>query len=354
MLLLSSISFLAATANVCLGSPLNVRQFDDKVGYLFVNFPVNDEQVYMHFSDGKNALSYQQLSYDGTLATAKILESNVGTEGVRDHFIVNAQDNSKYWLHATDLKVNALGGDFINATRYGSRSMVIWESTDLATWSGPRLSAPLANASAGNVWAPESYWDASRNEYIVIFSSRFWDPADSDRTGPSPPNQLMYVTTKDFEIFSEAQVYFNPGYPVIDCSLLHAPEQGEDVWYRWVKSEVDYRIWQQRSSSGVLGTWTNVGNAPEGTRITFASQYSNNEGQMAFRDNEDPELIHLWIDQSSTDTYIPAQARTLDDMNAWVLSNTSNFTTNTKHGWVFPLNKQQYNAILAKYKPIQR
>lgn len=342
---------LAATAS--LATPLTRRQADDKVGYLFTNFPVDDEQVYMHLSDGNDALSYNQLSYDGTSETARILESTVGEKGVRDHFIIAAPDNSKYWLHATDLKVNALGGDFINATRYGSRSIVIWESTDLANWSGPRLSAPLANISAGNVWAPESYWDASRSEYIIIFSSRYWDPADVDRTGRSPPNQLMYVTTKDYETFSEEKVYFSPGYPVIDCSLLHVPEQGENVWYRWVKSEVDYLVWQQRSSTGILGEWTNVGGAPDGTRVTFAAKYSNNEGQMAFRDNLDPGLYHLWIDQSSTETYIPAQARTLDDMSAWELSDTTNFTKNTKHGWVLPINQKQYDAISAKYKLIK-
>ena len=343
---------LTAAASVSIAEPLRLRQTDDKIGYLFTNFPVNDEQVYMHLSNGNDALSYRQLSYDGTPETARILESTVGTTGVRDHFIIAAPDMSRYWLHATDLKVNALGGDFINATRFGSRSIVIWESTNLADWSEPRLSAPLANVSAGNVWAPESYWDATHSEYIVIFSSRYWDPADVDRTGRSPPNQLMYVTTKDFVSFSKEEVYFSPGYPVIDCSLLHVPEQGDDVWYRWVKSEVDYKIWQQRSSNGILGTWVNVGNAPDGTRVNFAGQYSNNEGQLAFRDNKDPSLFHLWIDQSSTETYIPAQARTLDDMNAWQLSDTKDFTKNTKHGWILPLNQQQYDAILAKYKLI--
>lgn len=341
---------LAAAAVVSLASTLKTRQTDAKVGYLFANFPVHDEQVYMHLSDGNNALSYRQLSYDGTPETTRILQSTIGTTGVRDHFIVAQPDNSKYWLHATDLKVNALGGDFINATRFGSRSIVIWESSDLANWSEPRLSPPLANVSAGNVWAPESYWDSTREEFVVIFSSRYWDPADANRTGRSPPNQLMYVTTRDYETFSEEQVYFSPGYPVIDCSLLHVPEQGENVWYRWVKSEVDYRIWQQRSADGIFGTWTNVGIAPDGTRITFADQYSNNEGQLAFRDNADPGLFHLWVDQSSTETYIPAQSRTLDDMSAWKLSDTQNFTQNTKHGWIFPLNQQQYDAIATKYK----
>src|SRR5690242_2458416 len=194
MRLNSTLLALAASLTISFASPLKTRQEDEKVGYLFANFPVDDEQVYMHLSDGNNALSYRQLSYDGTPETSRILESKIGTTGVRDHFIIAAPDNSKYWLHATDLKVNALGGDFINATRFGSRSIVIWESTDLANWSEPRLSVPLANVSAGNVWAPESYWDATREEFIIIFSSRYWDPADVDRTGRSPPNQLMYAT----------------------------------------------------------------------------------------------------------------------------------------------------------------
>ena len=91
---------------------------------------------------------------------------------------------------------------------------------------------------------------------------------------------------------------------------------------------------------------------PDGERIEFAGNYSNNEGQLIFRDNEDAGLFHLWIDQSSTETYIPAQARTLEDMKAWKLSDTSAFTKNTKHGHVIPVTQGQVDAIEAKYKLI--
>lgn len=52
----------------------------------------------------------------------------------------------------------------------------------------------------------------------------------------------MYVTTQDFTTFSEAKEYSFFGTPVIDAMFLHAPEQGENEWYRWIKSEVDHLV----------------------------------------------------------------------------------------------------------------
>lgn len=76
---------------------------------------------------------------------------------------------------ATDLNANSYGNNFIDATRYGSRKIVIWDSKDLATWSEPRLTPNLVNVTAGNVWAPEFNWDPLVGKYVGIFASRFWD-----------------------------------------------------------------------------------------------------------------------------------------------------------------------------------
>ncbi|KAG9539252.1 glycoside hydrolase family 43 protein, partial [Aureobasidium melanogenum] len=203
-----------------------------------------------------------------------------------------------------------------------------------------------------NAWAPEAYWEPLIDAYIVIFASRFWPETDPDRTGPQPPNKLMYVITNDFVNFSEARLYFYPGYPVIDATFIAIPEQGPNVWYRWIKSEVDYTIYQQRSENGILGDWVNVGGASDDVRVTFASQYSNNEGPLIFRDNLDAGKFHLWIDENDLQTYIPATANTLDDMGAWVPDDMSGFPKDVKHGKVLAVNQQQYDAILAKYKVV--
>jgi len=73
------------------------------------------------------------------------------------------------------LNVQSFGSNFIDATRYGSLSIVIWDSPDLAEWSEPRLSPPLVNSTAGNVWAIEFNWEPLTKTYVGIFASRFWD-----------------------------------------------------------------------------------------------------------------------------------------------------------------------------------
>lgn len=91
-------------------------------------------------------------------------------------------DGTKFYLIVLDLKVNAFE-DFNEATRFGSRSVIAWESDDLATWSEVRLPTPLVDESAGNAWAPEAEYDLLVGAHVVVFASRFWDPADVDRRG---------------------------------------------------------------------------------------------------------------------------------------------------------------------------
>ncbi|KAF7189318.1 hypothetical protein HII31_09296 [Pseudocercospora fuligena] len=351
-MLLSLVLQVAAFAVISIASPvLDRRQADDKVGYFLTTFPLEDEAIYMYLSNGNDAHSWRQLS--NSTGGGSILRSDVGSLGVRDSHLIESQDGSKFWLIATDLKVNDFKEDFNVATRFGSRSLVVWESdSSLANWSPARLTVPIVDETAGNAWAPEAEWDPLVGAYVVVFASRFWDPADVNRTGPQPPNRLMYVTTTDFETFSPAQEYFFPGTPVIDATFLRTPDQGENVWYRWVKSEVDYLIYQERSENGLLGTWSRVGGAPESERITFAQQYNNNEGPLIFRDNVDSGLYHLWIDENTLQTYIPATARTLDDMQAWEAQSLEAFPDSIKHGQVYPVTQAQHDAIAAKYPPM--
>jgi hypothetical protein len=185
------------------------RQATDKVGYFGTFFPFEDEAIYGWLSVGNDPHSWCQLN--GPSGNGSLLRSDVGSHGVRDSHLIFSPDGSKYWLIATDLQVNTVQGDFNEATRFGSRSIVVWESSDLATWGPATLSVPIVNATAGNVWAPEANWDPLVGAYVMVFASRFWDPADTNRTGPQPPNRLMYATTQDFRTFSDAKEYLFPG-----------------------------------------------------------------------------------------------------------------------------------------------
>lgn len=110
----------------------------------------NGETISFAVSNGNNALNWTEV-HGGT----PYLTSNVGTKGVRDPSIIRAHDGSKFWLLATVSKFSTMGiqvvtnyeeqdlkiygnGNWTAAVRSGSRSIVIWESTNLKDWGAPR------------------------------------------------------------------------------------------------------------------------------------------------------------------------------------------------------------------------
>lgn len=93
-----------------------------------------------------------------------VLTSTVGTTGVRDPSIIRSPDGSKFWVIATDLWVYPEGWDVGDKyTTEGSHGIVVWESSDLQTWSEPALRI-ISPDNAGMTWAPDAIWDPSREQ----------------------------------------------------------------------------------------------------------------------------------------------------------------------------------------------
>jgi predicted dehydrogenase len=98
-------------------------------------------------------------------------------------------------------------------------------SSDLVTWSAQQK-IPLFQGVAGvkNVWAPEICWDARTGEWIVFWSTaidgKFTETLGETKDGLN--HRIYSMRTKDWTTFSEPKVFFNPGYSVIDATLLEA------------------------------------------------------------------------------------------------------------------------------------
>lgn len=136
-------------------------------GYLMAHFTgesATGEQIYVAHSD--DGLHWTDLN-NGSPA----LISTVGTRGVRDPAIVRSPAGDRYWIVATDLRIGS-GTSWDDAANRGSTSLVIWESTDLVTWSAPRLLSVASGISAaGNAWAPEAIYDAATGQYILYWAT---------------------------------------------------------------------------------------------------------------------------------------------------------------------------------------
>lgn len=91
-------------------------------------------------------------------------------------------------------------------------------SADLLHWSEPVFLPVMGNyRRVLNCWAPECFWDEENKHYVIIWSSRFYRESMDDHTG----NRIWCCITKDFQAFGPPKLFFDPGYVVIDASVLY-------------------------------------------------------------------------------------------------------------------------------------
>ncbi|PSQ94860.1 MAG: hypothetical protein BRD51_06430 [Bacteroidetes bacterium SW_11_64_17] len=118
-------------------------------------------------------------------------------------------------------------------------------SPDLKSWTDTTLVRPFpkdlpAAEQPNNVWAPELHHDPVNDDFFVVFSSTIPakhgpDDAGADTHGN---NHRMYVVrTGDFETFSDAERFYDPGFSSIDGQLVYDTTADEDRWVMAFKHE---------------------------------------------------------------------------------------------------------------------
>lgn len=203
-------------------------------GYLFAHFigeEKDGEQIY--FSLSKDGLHWNDLK-DGKY----ILKSNVGELGVRDPFLIRDEAKKQYYLIATDLRIEA-GKGWGVAQYGGSQNLVVWDSTDLIHWNGPKL-RKVGIEGAGCVWAPEAIYDEEKQSFLVFWASMV------KLSGDTEAKQRIYGSyTKDFTKFSEPFLMIERENHVIDTTMVRC----DGHYYRFSKDETTKVITMEQSTS---------------------------------------------------------------------------------------------------------
>ena len=210
-------------------------------GFLFVTFngeasPMT-EQIYFGLSrDGKQ--------WDALNGAQPVLVSELGEKGVRDPYILRSHDGKKFYILATDLSIH-FHSDWTRATHSGSRSIVIWESSDLVHWSKPWL-APVAPADAGCTWAPEAMYDDRTGDYLVFWASK----TASDQFAKE---RIWARRTRDFHTFGAPFIYIEKPKDIIDTDIV----KDNGKYYRFSKDETTKTILMDVSTN-LMGPWQDV------------------------------------------------------------------------------------------------
>lgn len=126
-------------------------------------------------------------------------------------------------------------------------------SPDLVHWSDQQ-EIPIMSGTpgTGNTWAPEIYWDASKSQWLLIWSSTV--------AGRHEGNRIYSAMTADFQNFSKPEIFFDPGYTVIDATILEArgkyylvfKDERIDPLHKWIRLA---------EGSTLEGPWHNISDA---------------------------------------------------------------------------------------------
>lgn len=297
------------------------------------------------YSDGEQiyfASSQDGLNWDDLNNNEPVLTSTLGEKGVRDPFIIRSPEGDKFYLIATDLKING-GNGWDAAQNNGSQSLMVWESTDLVNWSDQRMVEVSAEIGAGCTWAPEATYDPTTGEYVVYWASR--TPAVDQK------QRLYYAKTRDFYTFTEPKVFIDTQQSSIDTTIIY--EDG--MYYRYTKNEGGSKnefgapsktIYAQKSDRLLGGTWTNITTAS-------LNREAHVEGPTIFKLNEDDQTdtqkYCLLVDNFGGIGYYPLVTDDLSDGEFSRPDTTYKMPTRARHGTPIRVTSEEYQAIMAAY-----
>ncbi len=298
-------------------------------GFLFVTFKGEQtpmtEQVYF-------ALSKDGREWTALNGAEPVLVSPLGEKGVRDPYLLRSHDGGKFYLIATDLSIN-LNPDWKRAVRAGSKSIVIWESSDLAHWSPPRLVA-VAAADAGCTWAPEAIYDENTEDYLV-----YW--ASTNKLDSFAKHRIWAARTKDFRTFGEPFVYIEKPTTVIDTDIVR--DNGH--YYRFSKDE-KFKAITMEVSENLVGPWRD---AP----LFSLEQLRGYEGPQCYLlqhgTNDKPATWCLILDYYSQGRgYQPFVTENLAS-GQFKAGEGFRFPFHFRHGSILPVSAEEYGRLEATY-----
>ena len=228
--LLVSLLFVAADAVAALPA-----------GYLFVTYrgerQPQEEQI--HFGLSPDGREWSALN-----GGEPVLVNGVGEGGARDPFLLRSHDGGKFYLLATNLAIHR-NRDWKRATRTGSRSIVIWESSDLVNWSAPRL-VPVAHELCGCAWAPGAVYDAEKKAYLVYWASTISTDGFSKLS-------VWASYTRDFVTFDAPVPFIEKPGNFGDPAVIHAGQ----AYYRFAKDQESRSILME-TAPRLGGPWREI------------------------------------------------------------------------------------------------
>jgi hypothetical protein len=176
-----------------------------RADYLFTYFTKNGEDG-LHLAWSRDGYKWERLNDGRSYLVPTVGKSKL----MRDPCVVRGPDGTFHMVWTSGWNENNIG--------YAS-------TNDFIHWSAQKEVPVMAHEPrVRNCWAPEIAYDSTRSEYIIFWAStipgRFAETAGSSESEYN--HRMYYTTTKDFATFTPTQLFFDPGFSVIDATFIHA------------------------------------------------------------------------------------------------------------------------------------
>lgn len=282
--------------------------------YLFSYFKGNGDGL--HFAYSYDGFVWKTLKNDTIF-----LKPAAGKDKLmRDPCIIRGKDGKFHMVWTVSWNEKGIG--------YAS-------SSDLLQWSEQQYIPVMEHEKeARNCWAPEITYDDQKDEYLIYWATtitgRF---PQKDTAAESRYNHRMYATTtKDFKSFTPTKLFYEPGFNVIDASIV---KNKRNHYLMFLKNETR---WPEEKNIR-LATSKSLGKKFSAPSKPITGKYWA-EGPTALK------IGGQWIvyfDKYRDHAY---GAVSSSDLKNWTdISEKITFPKGMRHGTVFTVSKEEFEKL---------
>ena len=285
--------------------------------YLFSYFKGNGEDG-LHLAYSRDGMNFKVLNNDNSFLTPKVGVSKL----MRDPCIIRTDDGIFHIVWTAGWTERGIG--------YAS-------SNDLINWSEQKYIGVMdKEPTAKNCWAPEIIYDKKNKQFLIFWATtipgRF---PESEKSGDTGYNHRIYsVTTKDFKTFSDAKLFYDKGFNVIDATIVNTGKN----YVMFIKDETKeppQKNIRVTTSGSLYGPWS----APS-TPIT--GKYWA-EGPTSIKIDD---TWYVYFDKYTEKKFGAVKSK---DLIHWEdISDKITFPDGVRHGTIFEVNEKVLDRLLNK------
>jgi hypothetical protein len=208
-------------------------------------------------------------------------------------------------------------------------------SKDLIHWSKQQFIPVMQQeADAFNVWAPEIFYEKDSAQFLIVWATTIPFRFPKGQEDEKNNHRLYCTTTRDFNLFTPTRLLYDPGYSVIDATVV---QRGASDFVLVFKDNT-------RLQRNIKAAFSDRAAGPyHGDSAAFTPEFT--EGPTVAKAGKD---WLIYFDGYRSKKY--GAVRTTDFLNFTNISDSVSVPAGHKHGTIVMTDKKTLKRLLHEHK----